>query len=108
MSPKHDGEAVQLGQGSASDKTRWPSAPSQTNHASQIFQLEAAPSNFPSAPKVITSSDLETSQPVIFSELLNRAARAKQATNWGQHQTKIFPTDQNLLQANSPRTMTST
>jgi len=74
----------------------------------RYFSLRPAPSNFPSAPKVITSSDLEASQPVIFSELLNRAARAKQATNWGQHLTKIFPTNQHLLQANSSRTMTST
>ena len=56
----------------------------------RYFSLRPAPSNFPSAPKVITSSDLEASQPVIFSELLNRAARAKQATNWGQHLTKYF------------------
>ena len=57
---------------------------------SDILAWGWPPSNFPSAPKVITSSDLEASQPVIFSELLNRAARAKQATNWGQHLTKYF------------------
>ena len=75
---------------------------------SDILAWGCPPPTFQGEPKVITSSDLEASQPVIFSELLNRAARAKQATNWGQHQTKIFLTNQHLLQANSPRTMTST